>query len=213
MEPILELKNVAYQVDGKRILQKISFQVKANDFLTLLGPSGAGKSTILKLIANLISPTAGQIRYQGQDIMKLNPLEYRRSVSYCFQQPALFGKNVRDNLIFPFQIRKKEIDEDKIRKLLTEVDLSSEFLNKDINSLSGGEKQRVALIRNIMFLPKVLLLDEITTGLDEGSKKLVHQLIKRVAAENVTIIQVTHDQEEIKAANKIIQIEKGGIIR
>lgn len=210
---ILELKNVTYQVGDKQILQDVSFSVEANDFLTLLGPSGAGKSTILKLIANLINPSIGQILYQGQDIMKLDPLEYRRSVSYCFQQPSLFGKSIRDNLIFPFQIRKKAIDENRIEELLTEVDLSNDFLNKDITSLSGGEKQRVALIRNLMFLPKVLLLDEITSGLDEDSKALVHQLIKRIVAEDVTIIQVTHDQEEIEAAGKVIQVEKGGIIK
>lgn len=208
---IIELKHVAYQVKDKQILQNISFTVKKNDFLTLVGPSGAGKSTILKLIANLISPSAGEIRYQNKNINKLDPIAYRRQVSYCFQQPSLFGKTVKDNLLFPYQIRKKEIDQQHLIDLLNRVDLGTDFLDKEITDLSGGEKQRVALIRNLVFLPKVLLLDEVTTGLDEDSKVIVHQLIKAIHDQGITIIQVTHDQDEIKAANNIVQIKKGGM--
>lgn len=104
---IIELRNVAYQVEDKQILQNVSFSVRKNDFLTLVGPSGAGKSTILKLIANLINPSVGEILYQDENIDKLDPVAYRRQVSYCFQQPSLFGKTVKDNLLFPYQIRKK----------------------------------------------------------------------------------------------------------
>lgn len=95
--------------------------------------------------------------------------------------------------------------------LLKRVDLGADFLDKEVTALSGGEKQRVALIRNLVFLPKVLLLDEVTTGLDENSKVIVHQLIKAVHEEGITIIQVTHDQDEIKAANNIVEIKKGGV--
>lgn len=208
---IIELKHVAYQVKDKQILQNISFTVKKNDFLTLVGPSGAGKSTILKLIANLISPSAGEIRYQNKNINKLDPIAYRCQVSYCFQQPSLFGKTVKDNLLFPYQIRKKEASQQHLIDLLNRVDLGTDFLDKEITDLSGGEKQRVALIRNLVFLPKVLLLDEVTTGLDEDSKVIVHQLIKAIHDQGITIIQVTHDQDEIKAANNIVQIKKGGM--
>lgn len=88
---ILKLRNVAYQAGQKQILQNVSFEVEEGAFLTLIGPSGAGKSTILKLIANLINPTSGKIFFREKDIMKIDPLIYRRSVSYCFQQPSLFG--------------------------------------------------------------------------------------------------------------------------
>lgn len=208
---IIELRNVAYQVEDKQILQNVSFSVRKNDFLTLVGPSGAGKSTILKLIANLINPSVGEILYQDENIDKLDPVAYRRQVSYCFQQPSLFGKTVKDNLLFPYQIRKKEADQKHLMDLLKRVDLGADFLDKEVTALSGGEKQRVALIRNLVFLPKVLLLDEVTTGLDENSKVIVHQLIKAVREEGITIIQVTHDQDEIKAANNIVEIKKGGV--
>ncbi|WP_281681331.1 ABC transporter ATP-binding protein [Lactobacillus gallinarum] len=210
---IIEFKHISYQVKEKQILHDVSFKVDRGDFLTLVGPSGSGKSTILKLTANLISPTAGDIFYQDKKMAKYDPVQYRREVSYCFQQPSLFGKTVRENLIFPYEIRRQVVVEKRIDELLKLVDLSADFLDKDINSLSGGEKQRVALIRNIVFLPKVLLLDEVTTGLDDDSKEIVHQLIKRVHEQGATIILVTHDQSEIQTAGHIMQIKQGRIIK
>lgn len=210
---ILKLENIAYQANQKQILQNISFEVEESAFLTLIGPSGAGKSTILKLIANLINPIHGKILFNGKDIMKIDPLTYHRNVSYCFQQPSLFGEKVSDNLSFPYEIRNLKVDQERVYQLLRDVNLGAEYLAKDINSLSGGEKQRVALIRNLVFLPKVLLLDEVTTGLDQASKEIVHHLIEQVHRKGVTIVQVTHDQSEIELAQHIIQIEKGGILK
>lgn len=210
---ILKLENIAYQANQKQILQNISFEVEESAFLTLIGPSGAGKSTILKLIANLINPNHGKILFNGKDIMKIDPLTYRRNVSYCFQQPSLFGEKVSDNLSFPYEIRNFKVDQERVYQLLRDVNLGAEYLAKDINSLSGGEKQRVALIRNLVFLPKVLLLDEVTTGLDQASKEIVHHLIDQVHRKGVTIVQVTHDQSEIESAQHIIRIEKGGILK
>ena len=209
---ILKLQTVAYQAGKKQILQNVSFEVEEGAFLTLIGPSGAGKSTILKLIANLINPTSGKIFFREKDIMKIDPLIYRRSVSYCFQQPSLFGEKVADNLSFPYEVRKQAVDRKRLLQLLHEVSLEADYLDKDVTSLSGGEKQRIALIRNLFFLPEVLLLDEVTTGLDEDNKAIVHQLIERVHQQGVTIIQVTHDQDEITAAQNIIRIKKGGIL-
>lgn len=209
---IIELKNVNYQVGKWIILNNLSFGIKNGDFLTLIGPSGAGKSTILKLIANLISPSSGTIFYHGSDIQKLDPIKYRRQVMYCFQQPVLFGKTVKDNLSFPYQIRNKEVDLARLDSLLKIVYLPAEFLNKEINSLSGGEKQRVALIRSIVFLPKVLLLDEVTTGLDGKSKEIVHRLIESVHRQGTTIVQVTHDQSEIQVAKNVLEIKSRGLV-
>lgn len=206
---ILSLKNVSYHVKNKNIISNLSLDIAENEFLTITGPSGSGKSTILKLLANLISPTEGIIEFRNKDINQYLPTEYRRKVSYCFQQPLLFGEKVVDNLRFPFRIRKQKFDQDKAVRALKAVDLTPDFLNKNITELSGGEKQRVALIRNILFKPDVLLLDEITTGLDDDSKEIVHTLIKEVHQNKTTIIQVTHDNDEIEHAGKIIKIVEG----
>jgi putative ABC transport system ATP-binding protein len=211
--PLLQIEQLNYQVEGQTILQDLNFTVAPGDFLTITGPSGSGKSTTLKLIAGLLTPTAGQIRFHQQNIMDLSPLAYRRQVSYCFQQPTLFGETVKDNLEFPFLVRKQKFDADLVKEKLQLVALDPSFLSKKVSSLSGGEKQRVALIRNLLFKPELLLLDEVTTGLDENSKEVVHQLINHVHDQNTTMIQVTHDPEELQAAKQTIKIDKGGVLR
>lgn len=208
----LSLKNISYQVKDKTIISNLSLDIEKSDFLTITGPSGSGKSTILKLLANLISPTEGIIEFKDKNIGQYSPDEYRRHVSYCFQQPELFGEKVIDNLSFLFQIRRQKFDKAKAVEALKEVDLGADFLDKKITELSGGEKQRVALIRNLLFKPDVLLLDEVTTGLDDHSKEIVHNLIKKVHQQDTTIIQVTHDNDEIKNAIKTIKVVEGRIV-
>lgn len=210
---LIELKQVSYRAGDQEILQDVSFAVEEGDYLTLTGPSGSGKSTTLKLIAGLISPTKGEIFYKEENLDSLDLVQYRRQVSYCFQQPALFDETVKDNLVLPFAIRKREFDEKRAQEALKQVDLPADYLDKKITTLSGGEKQRVALIRNLLFRPEVLLLDEVTTGLDEESKQIVHQLIARVHQEGTTIVQVTHDQEELAASKQLLQMEKGGVLK
>lgn len=210
---ILSLKNVGYRVKDKDIISNFSLDIATGAFLTIVGPSGGGKSTLLKLLANLISPTSGEIDFKDKNINAYSPTNYRRQVSYCFQQPSLFGETVKDNLEFPFKIRKQTTDQSKMEQVLESVDLKPDFLNKNITELSGGEKQRVALIRNLLFKPEVLLLDEITTGLDNDSKEIVHRLIQNVHKDNTTIIQVTHDNDEIHQAGQIIKVAEGKLVK
>lgn len=210
---LIELKQVSYRAGDQEILQDVSFAVEEGDYLTLTGPSGSGKSTTLKLIAGLISPNKGEIFYKGQNLDSLDLVQYRRQVSYCFQQPTLFGETVKDNLALPFAIRKQDFAEKRAQEALKQVDLPADYLDKKITTLSGGEKQRVALIRNLLFRPELLLLDEVTTGLDEESKQIVHQLIARVHQEGTTIVQVTHDQEELAASKQLLHMEKGGVLK
>lgn len=206
---IIELNKVSYQVEDKQILKEIDLHVAEGQRITLTGPSGSGKSTILKLVASLISPTQGQINFQGKDVAQLDPISYRRQVSYCFQQPSLFGTTVTDNLRFPFELRDEPFNQQQAVELLWKVDLDESYLNKKIETLSGGEKQRVALIRNLLFPPKVLLLDEVTTGLDENSKAIVHKLIRNYHQEGTTILEVTHDATELDLSNHLITIKEG----
>lgn len=210
---LIELKQVAYQAGDQEILQDVSFAAEEGDYLTLTGPSGSGKSTTLKLIAGLISPNKGEIFYKGKNLDDLDLVQYRRQVSYCFQQPTLFDETVKDNLALPFAIRKQDFAEKRVKEALKQVDLPADYLDKKITTLSGGEKQRVALIRNMLFRPEVLLLDEVTTGLDEESKQIVHQLIARVHQEGTTIVQVTHDQEELAASKQLLHMGKGGALK
>ncbi|EPK3831639.1 iron efflux ABC transporter ATP-binding subunit FetA [Providencia stuartii] len=204
---LLQLENIGYVIDNKTILDKVQFDLSAGEFKLITEPSGCGKSTLLKIISSLLSPTSGQIIFNGNDYSTIPPEEYRQQVSYCTQTPSLFGATVYDNLFFPYQIRKLPFNKDKIYKDLGYFSLPDSILEKGINELSGGEKQRISLIRNLQFLPKILLLDEITSALDEANKVKVNELIHQLATQqNIAILWVTHDQDEIAHADDIITL-------
>lgn len=214
MQPILTAENISYVLKEQTIIQEISLDITEGSHVTITGPSGGGKSTLLKLLASLVTPTKGQILFHQQNIAEIMPEAYRKKVSYCFQQPALFGETVKDNFLFPYTIRKKEFDGNHACRLLQQLQLPEAYLDKKITELSGGEKQRVALIRNVLFLPEVLLLDEVTAGLDEESKKIVNQwLIQLNQSQNVTLIRVTHDSQEIAQSEEIKTIVAGRLER
>lgn len=211
---LLEMEHLSFVSDGKVILDDISYSLEEGEFLSITGPSGSGKSTLLKIIATILSRTEGEIRYDGKSLDAYEPTDYRKEVSYTFQTPVLFGKTVRDNLAFPYEIRKKEFDEKKAISYLESVGLPKGYLDKEINTLSGGEKQRVALIRNVLFQPKILLLDEVTSALDETNRRIIwkwlHEMRER---SDMTIIMVSHNEEESSLADKHIHIVAGKIVK
>ncbi|KRN27904.1 ABC superfamily ATP binding cassette transporter, ABC protein [Lactobacillus selangorensis] len=210
MGTILQLDHVSYTADKSQILSDISFSVAEQEYLTISGPSGSGKSTLLRVISSLITQTSGTVNFKGKSSLDYDPTEYRRHVSYCFQQPQLFGNTVKDNLTFPFEIRNQPFDQKKATDSLQYVGLSAGDLDKNINALSGGEKQRVALIRNVLFPPDILLADEVTAGLDDTSKEIVHKLLKHLNQDRkMTLISVTHDDSEIRDAAKLYNIVAG----
>jgi putative ABC transport system ATP-binding protein len=206
---IFELDNLGLVSPEKIILEEISLSIEKGEHLTITGPSGSGKSSLLKVLAGLVSPSSGRLFYQGQDLEDLDPVSYRREVSYCFQQPVLFGQTVRDNMAFPFEIRQILFDQKKVLAALARLNLGPEFLEKPIKELSGGEKQRVALVRNLLFEPKVLLLDEVSSGLDEKTKTLLRTFLNDLHQAGVTLIEVTHDQREIEEAEHLVTIVEG----
>ena len=210
VKEIMSLEQVSFKVNQQQILKDISFSVQVGDIITVTGPSGGGKSTLLKIMGHLLSPTSGIIQYNGKDINEYEPTEYRKEVSYFFQNAVLFDETVRDNLAFPADIREDTFNEDQAIRGLKTVQLSDTYLDKPIKELSGGEKQRVALIRNLMYPPKVLLMDEVTSSLDAENREIVLSFIRQLnEEENVTILWITHNQEEIEASNKIIRLING----
>lgn len=207
---LLEFKNVSYRGKDKTILQNVSFQVEPGDFVSIVGPSGSGKSTILRLSCNLISPTEGNIFFDGIDYQQYKPTELRKNIIYCFQSPYLFGTTVMENLTFPYKIRNMEPDFSRIHTLFEKFHMSSDYLERDVFNLSGGEKQRIALIRSMIFVPKILLLDEITSALDVDNTLLVEEVIQSWNKEGLTVLWITHNPEQSrKYANKILTIEAG----
>lgn len=211
-QTILEMKDLGFSVNQQEILSGITLDITKGDLITISGPSGSGKSTLLKIIGGMASQTSGAITYKGKNITDYPTTQYRKDVSYFFQSPVLFGETVKDNLAFPSEIREETFDENRATELLSAVKLSKDYLTKDIHSLSGGEKQRIAFIRNLMYLPNILLLDEITSALDDDNREIIHTLINDLnTTHHCTILWVTHNQEEYLSSNKRLYINEGRI--
>ena len=207
MENLLSFQNVNYfyqtQKDEIFALNNVSFDVLAQDFASIVGPSGCGKTTILSLTAGLLKPTSGQILLDGE-----NKIDTKK-IGYMFQKDFLFEwRSVWKNITLGLEIRKPEDRDEKLAKaeeLLKKYDLYS-FKSQKPRSLSGGMRQRVALIRTLALEPKLLLLDEPFSALDYQTKLSVcddvHQIIKN---EKKTAILVTHDiAEAISMADRIL---------
>lgn len=209
----LKIERLSYQVDQQVILTDINLTIEKGSYLTITGPSGGGKSTLLRLIADLLTPTSGTILLNDQPLTQFSPNQYRQKVSYCFQQATLFGETIGDNLRFPYEIRNLPVDMAAIEEALAAVGLANMPLTKKITTLSGGEKQRIALIRNVLFPPEVLLLDEITTGLDAANKAIVLAFVQHLNEDcGLTIIAITHDTEELQRKGRQVQIVAGELV-
>jgi len=197
--PVLQLKNVKWEVGLKPILHDISFSVEPRDFVTIMGPSGAGKSSLIKLLVRLVDCTAGEIFLEGTDIRQMNVIQLRRQVGLLLQDSYIFEGTVRDNIVYGPRLQGKDPDERKMVDLLQHVHLPLSILDQVAATLSGGERQRVALVRMLMNDPKILLLDEITSALDPASTHDVEQLIKSLRESlGITMIMVSHDVEQAK---------------
>lgn len=209
---ILEAKNLRYKSNNDNIIDGISIKINKGDSISIVGASGSGKSTFLKLFADLIEVSSGELYYKGKNYKDYDPLELKKSVSYLIQTPYLFGETVYTNLVFPFKIRKEVVDEDRIKKLLKEFNLSKDILHRNVNLLSGGEKQRISIIRTLIYKPEVLLLDEATSALDKTNEAIVEKYIKKLNKEKITVIWITHSLEQSYSIfNKRITLEKGKI--
>lgn len=209
---ILHIDNVTYMAGNIEILKGISLEIKRGECISIIGPSGSGKSTLLKLLADLIPITSGDIYYNNINYSEYDPIELRKIISYCVQVPYLFGDTVADNLEFLFKIRKQSVNMDRILELLRRFNLDKSYINKKINQLSGGEKQRIALIRNLLYIPDILLLDEVTSALDKKNGQIIEKYIKELNNLGVTVIWVTHNLEQSKRIfTKRIVMERGKI--
>lgn len=207
---LLELSNISYVANDKSIIHDVSLSVNQGDYITIVGPSGSGKSTLLKLCSDLISPTSGTITYNGRPLMAIDPESYRKEVGYCFQRPYLFAKTVRRNILFPYDIRGMKPDMERIKYLFGLLHMPMEYLERRNDELSGGEMQRICLIRSLIFEPKVLLLDEVTSALDSVNTSIVEQVIDELHNKGMTIVSITHSEEQsLRKANRRITIVDG----
>jgi len=205
--PLLDVQEVTFSVGDRQLLRPVSLQLHQGDCVLLTGPSGSGKSTLLKIMASLITPDSGQLFFKNHDITTLDAEAYRQQVSYCFQTPQLFGQTVYDNLALPWQIRRQKPHRERLVANLESVNLSPDMLNKSVEQLSGGEKQRIGLLRNLQFMPDILLLDEVTSALDDVNRLAVLSLINRISVEDkVAVVRISHDVNDIQQAGNVLRL-------
>ncbi len=197
--------------NGVQAVTDFSLDIRAGELLALLGPSGCGKTTLLRMIAGLLSPTQGDISFDGQSVLRLPP--QKRGAVMVFQQHQLFPfMSVADNIAFGLKVQK--LDRNTIarhvERALAMVHLPG-YQERTPDQLSGGERQRIALARALVLKPKLLLLDEPLNNLDSGLREELREMIGRLQKESdLTTIFVTHDQTEAVAiADRIALMVKG----
>lgn len=212
---ILEVRGVSKSFPGVKALDGVSFEVRQGEILGILGPSGCGKTTLLRVIAGLEIPDSGQVLWDGKDLAETPP--HKRDFGLMFQDYALFPHlNIFENVAFGLKMKGMSATEvrHRVGEVLELVGLSS-YENRDVNELSGGEQQRVALARSLAPNPRLLMLDEPLGSLDRTLRERLMEEIPRILKRvGVTAIYVTHDQEEAFAvSDNLLVMDRGRIVQ
>ncbi len=211
MENILEVKNIGKKYQNKEgeilALKNVNFRVKKGEFVSIIGPSGCGKSTLLSIIAGLEEKTTGEIYIEGE---KVNGISSK--IGYMLQRDCLLEwRNILSNTMFGLEVKGKKVNVNKeyVLELLKKYNLY-EFKDKYPSELSGGMRQRVALIRTLAVKPKILLLDEAFSALDYQTRIMVtNDIYSILRKEKITAIIVTHDiSEAISMSDRVLVLSK-----
>lgn len=210
----LEIKKITKFFEKKVILEDVSVDLEKGEFLSILGASGCGKTTLLRIIVGLDKPTSGSIFKDGVEITKLEPSQ--RHMGMVFQNYALFpNMNVLENVAYAlkFNLRKAHKARAIAEDILTKLDMQDQ-LHKYPSQLSGGQQQRVAIGRTLALEPSIILFDEPMAALDVEIRLSLRKELKRIQKDSgITMIYVTHDQEEACALSDRIMVLKDGVVQ
>lgn len=214
MKPIIQVKNFTKRYGDFIAVNDISFEVEEGSVFAFLGPNGAGKSTTINTLCTIFEKTTGSLLIDGKDVSDQKS-EVRAAIGVVFQDSTLDAKmtieeNLKMHSVF-YNIPKREVEE-RIQFVLELVDLVNER-KKMVSALSGGMKRRVEIARGLMHYPKVLFLDEPTTGLDPQTRAHIWEYIIKLQKErNITIFLTTHYMEEAEICDKVAIIDGGVIV-
>ena len=202
--------------NGYEALKNINLEINEGELVCLLGPSGCGKTTILNLLAGLLDPTSGEIKFDGESVVDKHPKD--RNIGLVFQNYALYPHmTVLENIMFPLTVGKNKMPKGKameIAKKYMKITSIEELADKKPGNMSGGQQQRVAITRALVQNPKVLLLDEPLSNLDARLRLKIREEIRRLVKEiGITTIFVTHDQEEALSISDRIVLMNQGIVQ
>jgi putative ABC transport system ATP-binding protein len=221
MSSLLSIKNVSKEIVlGKsnntiRIIDDISLEVNKGEFLSIVGPSGSGKSTLLNLISGLSTPTSGDVFLEEQNIYQLNATKLarlrREHIGFIFQQYNLISAlPVFENIALQLRLSHQKIDKNQIDELLNSINFEPKS-TASIDSLSGGEKQKVAIARVLATDCEIIFADEPTGALDSVSSEKVFEILREITNQGKTVIMVTHNIEMASRTDRAVVIRDGKI--
>ncbi|MDD2689745.1 MAG: ABC transporter ATP-binding protein [Candidatus Omnitrophica bacterium] len=204
------------------VLKGVRLRIAKGEFIAITGPSGAGKSTLLHILGGLDSPSKGKVIFQGKDLYSLSDVAISKirntRIGFVFQFYHLLSEfTLLENVLMPFLInRERQLNKKELRnlalKLLGDAGLDNRATHFP-NQLSGGEKQRAAIVRGLLNRPDLLLCDEPTGNLDTETGEEIISLIKKINLENqMTVVLVTHNLELAKVADKIYHLKDGVLV-
>ena len=215
----IEFKNVSYKFEGANqpVLKNLSFKIPAGQKVALVGKMGSGKSTLSRLIAGIYEPTEGAILIDGVDVRQIDPADTRKNIGIMLQDSWLFSGSVRENIQMGFN----EYDDDHLLKIckIAGVDdfvgahpkgYDLEIKERGVG-LSGGQRQTINLARSLLHDPKILLLDEPTSSMDQGTEKQVVESLTNISEEKTMLI-VTHRNPILSMVNRVFVLENGQIV-
>jgi putative ABC transport system ATP-binding protein len=207
---LFAFESVSVGPPGARRLDGLDAELPDGGLTVVAGPSGAGKSTLLRLCNRLEVPSAGTVRHRGVDVGRRDPLALRREVAMVFQRPVMFAGTVRDNL----HEADPALDDDACAALLARAGLAASFLDRDAGELSGGEAQRACLARALATRPRVLLMDEPTSSLDDRAADVLERLARQLVGAGTPVVWVTHSREQLRRlADHVLLLAAGRVAR
>ena len=208
---LLELKDICFTRDNKKILNNINLQIEPEKFIAITGPNGSGKSTLLHILGGVDKPTSGKVYIDGTDIYALNndnlAIFRRRQIGLIYQFYNLIPiLNVEENISLPVLLDGKKIDKEQLNEIVTTLGLEKRIKHLP-NQLSGGQQQRVSIGRSLINNPSIILADEPTGNLDSKNSKEIVELLKFSNKKyNQTLIMITHDPQIALEADRIITL-------
>ena len=211
---VIEVKNLVKKYNEHLAVDGINFEVKEGELFAFLGENGAGKSTTINILCTILEKTAGNVKICGHELGREDDL-IRKEIGIVFQNSVLDDKlTVKENLFTRgsyYGLTKKEIEE-RLKSFYEKFELE-EIMKRKYEKLSGGQRRRVDIVRALLNNPKILFLDEPTTGLDPKSRKIVWDYIEYLRKEKgMTIFLTTHYMEETRDANHVVILDKGKVI-
>ncbi|TCZ77107.1 ATP-binding cassette domain-containing protein [Paenibacillus albiflavus] len=213
---ILDLQQLGkYRTGGERVdlFREVSAQINKPEMITVLGASGQGKSTLLRIMAKLDLPDEGEVFLHNKSANDWSSKEWRMKVCYIAQQAVMLPGTVEDNLRTVSELHRTPFEEKLATRLMEELGLGQLDWKQNADLLSGGEKQRVALIRSLLLHPEILLLDEVTASLDSASKQAVESMLKKWhKANDTTQIWITHDLDQARQIGDRVWFIGGGTL-